>query len=192
MRERNTKRLVRQDWVDIDGKEQIDALLEEITRDSIFNHPEPDTGIPLPMRSIALPALGWDPKALERRLTITLPEDLRALWEQTSGLILLEDLMYRQWGLVVYSPDQALVRHRRFVRQCEERLPGDFAIGEFLGSSETPIARCDPTADDYGRVIIAQPFDPREEWPVVAASVGEFLYRFFQSNLIRFGEMYWW
>lgn len=171
------------------------ALLTEIKMVGTYNHPHPETGAPLPLRCTVLPWLNWEAAALEDALGVVLPSDLRQLWDLTSGLVLFQDMTYGQWGLVLWSPDQALVRHQRLAARRfnapGDLLRGDFLIGEFIGDAELVAIRCDPTADDFGAVAIAEPINPRDEWPVPAPSLGEFLRRFLQSNLERSGERYW-
>lgn len=115
--------------------------------------------------------------------------------EQTSGIVMFQDMTYGQWGLVLWSPDQALVRHQRYVadrfNEPGDLRPGDFIVGEFIGDLELVVVRCDPAMDGFGSVEIAQEIDPREEWPRVATSVGIFLREFLRSHFERFGEKYW-
>ncbi len=175
--------------------QQIRALFAEIEAVDTFYHPHPDTATPLPMRCLTLPQLSWEPAALEATLGIDLPIDLKYLWDGCSGIVLFQDMTYSQWGLVLWSPDQALVRHQRYITTLYDEpgdvLAGDFIIGEFLGDRELIVIRSDATADDFGTVVIARPLDARQDWPSVAASISEFLSRFLRANLQRFGEKYW-
>ncbi|MFN8511279.1 MAG: SMI1/KNR4 family protein [Thermomicrobiales bacterium] len=175
--------------------DEIVALVSQINQIATYYHALPDLPLPLPMRCIVLPSLLWEPDMLEQPLELALPKDLRALWKRTSGLILFEDLLFGLWGLVIWSPDQALSRHTRYSNDWadDDRClrPGDLLIGEFLGDLEQIVIRCDPQQLDFGSVLIAQPIDPREDWPVVANSLSGFLTRFIETNLRRFGEKYW-
>jgi hypothetical protein len=176
-------------------KQQIANLLMEIGGTGTFEHPHPVTGAPLPMRCLVLPQLSWEPDFLVKSLEHPLPPDLEYLWDATSGLVLFQDMTYRQYGLVLWSPDQAVVRHQRHASErfadTGDLQDGDFIIGEFLGDLDLVIIRCDPQFADFGSIVIAQEIDPRPEWPTAASSLGEFLQRFLQSNQATFGEKYW-
>src|SRR5947209_17468767 len=95
-------------------EQQAKALLTEIQAVGTYHHPHPITSTPLPLRCVVLPWLDWDIKVLESTLHIVLPDDLRHIWDLTSGLVLFQDMTYGQWCLVLWSPDQALVRHQLY------------------------------------------------------------------------------
>ena len=117
------------------------------------------------------------------------PSDLRVLWDKTAGLILFHDMTYGQWGLVIWSPDQAIVRHRRMSRlHSRDLVPGDLIIGEFLGDQELVIVRCDPKISDFGSVVIVWPIDPRKDWPVVSPSLLDFLTKFVDNKGAKYRE----
>jgi hypothetical protein len=103
-------------------------------------------------------------------------------------MVLFQDIEYGQWGFVLWSPDQTMVRHRRFVqRRPREFVAGDLIVGEFLGDEDLLVVRGDPAREDFGTVLVALPMDPRAVWPRVAMSTLDFLMSFVDAK----GEKYW-
>ena len=139
------------------------------------------------LRSFALPRLTWDADLIES-LGLVLPPSVRDFWDGASGLVMFADMAHGQWGLVIWSPDQAYVRHQRYAspRPTEYRT-GDLLIGEFLGDSDLLLVRCEPGASDFGSIMVALPLDPRPVWPTVAGTLEEFIERFLEAR----GEKYW-
>lgn len=142
-----------------------------------------------PYRSIVMPYLIWDLERVEKSLSVKLPADLQQFWNMTSSLVMYWDVTDGQWGLVLWSPDQILVRHPWWysIRRLEDWRPGDLIIGEFLGDSDLPILRCDPTSADFGTVLISSPLESRSDWAVAAPTLCEFLEGFWKAM----GEKYW-
>ena len=62
----------------------------------------------MPMHCQVLPPQPWDQKAFEELLGMTLPLTIINLWNQISGLRLFEDITYRQWSLILWSPAQVI------------------------------------------------------------------------------------
>lgn len=162
---------------------ELAAVIEAI--DVASNLPSP-LG---PLRSLVLPRLTWDPSLLEEGLAMALPIAVKEMWNRTSGLVMFWDITYSQWGLVLWSPDQAYVRHRRFRQnsRLEEWREGDLIVGEFLGDSDLLVLRCDPGSPDFGTVVISKPIDHRNDWVTAAKSLGEFVQQFWISQ----GEKFW-
>jgi hypothetical protein len=71
----------------------------------------------------------------------------------------------------------------------DEYEGGDLVIGEFLGDAERLVVRCSPSAEDYGRVYIALPIDPRVEWESPAASLSAFLALYLDAHGDKFWEL---
>ncbi len=149
----------------------------------------PDSPLPVQQRCLVLPRLTWQPDLLNRSLGITVPPDLRMLWDRTSGVIMYEDVTYGQWGLVLWSPDQTVVRHRWWmgIRNPVDFREGDLIAGEFLGDCDLLVVRSDPSQQDYGSVLISLAEDRRQHWPRPAASVERFLRDFLQAD----GRKFW-
>jgi hypothetical protein len=162
---------------------QINAIGLQVRLDVPPGLPEP-----LVLRCIVFPQLVWDVSFLERELALKIPPELRELWDSTSCLGMFLDVTYGQSGLVVWSPDQALVRHRRYSeRRPDDFRSGDLIIGEFLGDSDLLIVRCDPRSEDFGSVMIALPLDERSDWEIPARSLS----KFFRNLLDTEGRKYW-
>ena len=167
-------------------REKIAELLDRIS--SIAHYLPENLPLPMPERCLVLPRLSWDRSEFEDELNVLLPEDLVQIWNLTSGLVLFEDVNYGQWGLVIWSPDQTIIRHRRFVKQRRHVYePGDVLVGEFLGDSDLVLVRCDPEKPDYGAVLIALATERRQDWFLAARSFFEFLTKFVEAS----GEKYW-
>jgi hypothetical protein len=60
-------------------------------------------------------------------------------------------------------------------------------LGEFLGDAQRLVVRCSSSAEDFGRVYIALPIDPRSEWESPAGSLAEF----FALYLDVQGDKFW-
>jgi hypothetical protein len=85
---------------------QIEAI-EEIVTD------EDNSSLPKPFvyRCTVKPPVSWDREVIEKTFQVTLPDDLVALWNKTSGIELYKDISYGQWGLILWSPDETLTGH---------------------------------------------------------------------------------
>src|SRR5574341_2381515 len=64
--------------------------------------------VPFVLECEVLPPKAWDPEAIESRLAIRLPGEMRDLWNLSAGLRLFEDMFYGQWGLRIWSAQRAL------------------------------------------------------------------------------------
>lgn len=130
----------------------------------------------------------WDHSDIERELGVTIPEPLGDLWRGCGGMILFEDSVYRQSGLVVLGASSAVSKTREHrQRNAEDALPSDIVFGEFHGDLRLALVRADRSARDFGSVVIAAEMDPREYWYVAASSLDEFLMRFMDAH----GDDYW-
>jgi hypothetical protein len=165
----------------------IDKLLKSI-RDLPSLKP-PNMPMPITQQNIVVPWLTWAPAVVEETLSLKLPSEIKYLWDNTSGLFLFIDITFGQSGLVVWSPDATIVRHKRLVksRDIKDFRQGDLLIGEFLGDSDLLLLRCDPSESDFGCVIIVTPLDEREDWYCPATSISDFLKEYFDSG----GEKFW-
>lgn len=118
----------------------------------------------------------------------TLPEGIRRFWRLSRWARLFEDKTYGQWGLVILEPPAATATTQEFLkRRTSDSVCGDVIVGRFLGDSDLLLVRCDPSADDFGAVLVAAPIDPRPDWNVVARSFGEFLRLYVEAQ----GRKYW-
>ena len=116
------------------------------------------------------------------------PPDLAEFWSRFRTVNLFEDQEYGQWGLVIFSPEQAVESTGRFRdMRARDFVEGDLVIGEFLGDQDLLVIRCDQESEDYGRVLVALPIDPRVDWYEAADTFAELLDQFARSG----GEKYW-
>ena len=116
------------------------------------------------------------------------PPHLITFWNIARTACLFEDEEYGQWGLMILSPHQAIeetVSKRN--QRPQHFIDGDLVIGRFLGDSDSLIIRCNKHAQDFGRLIVALPIDPRSEWYSVAESFEAFLERYTECG----GRKYW-
>lgn len=89
----------------------------------------------------------------------------------------------------MHSPDKARLLTDKFREQrTRAYAAGDLVVGEFLGDSDLLIVRCDTTAADYGKVVVALPLDPRGEWYEVAESLGKFFEKYERAHGAKFWE----
>ena len=169
----------------------MDTISTVVDMINLIEYYDPHTPIPMPQRSFILPKLLWSIKAIETTLSITLHSDIKQLWNETSGLLLFYDTTYGQWGLIIWSPDQAIIRHQRYITETYAAIHdfqiGDCIIGEFFGDTDLLIVRCDPTKPDFGTVIVTSLIDSRDNWSRVASSLTEFLTKF----ITHYGQKYW-
>ncbi len=152
---------------------------------------KPDMTEPLHVRfgTRILERVAWDRSTLESKLNVSVPDELVALWDVASSLRLFEDLTYGQWGLVVLPPSAALEETESRTRSgpSERIRPGDLVVGRFLGDSDILLLRCNRGADDFGRVLVELPIYARSQWPLVGATLDEFLRRYIREA----GEKFW-
>ncbi|WP_180970204.1 SMI1/KNR4 family protein [Deinococcus planocerae] len=117
-----------------------------------------------------------------------LPKALEDFWLRTSGARLYEDVTYGQWGLVLYSPEEAGARSQDAKEERpEDYRIGDLIVGEFLGDLDVLLIAAEMSSFNFGAVYVASPLDPRAEWPKVGDNLGDFLEEFAQVN----GEKFW-
>lgn len=110
-------------------KPELKKLIKKIQSFGVYE--PPSTPLSLVQRCSVIPRLTWEPELIETTFKCDLHQELKELWNLTSGLILFEDLHYRQWGLVIWSPDQALVRHQRYSnRRLDDFEKGDLIVGD--------------------------------------------------------------
>ena len=145
---------------------------------------------PMRLACQVAPPVPWDKNAIESSLDLRLPAKLIQLWNDASELRLMEDVTYGQWGCILWSPNQALAKHREATGFLSRRdfRPGDFIVGEFRGDPELVIVRCDPSAADYGSVVITMAMDPRYDWPTVAPSIVDFISQFIADPNRKYWE----
>jgi hypothetical protein len=118
------------------------------------------------------------------------PVDLKDFWSEVETARLFEDLEYGQAGLEIYGPKQAQKATEDFRRtRGRDSVDGDLIIGQFFGDSDLVLIRCDPTANDFGGILVALPIDPRRDWYTVASSFRLFLDEFVKKNGDKFWEL---
>lgn len=107
------------------------------------------------------------------------PVDLEIFWKHYKRALLFEDQQFGQWGLEILDPSESLLATSEYeLDRDRDRRIGDRVIGRFLGDSDVLLIRCDPSASDFGCIIVALPLDSREDWPLVGNSFSEFLKRY--------------
>lgn len=141
-----------------------------------------------PLRCTLSAKLSDTEKAQQYLLYQSLPDSLQQFYGYSNGALLYEDTEYGQWGLRLYPLNTVETATASFeqIRQ-EERREGDLIIGEFLGDSDLLLLRADPTAADYGVIMIALPIDPRSNWYIAAPDFSEFLEKLYTYE----GDKYW-
>jgi hypothetical protein len=147
-------------------------------------------------QSTSLPYIHWNENLIKQEIGISnLPEELLMLWSYCSSLIIHfeKDRGLDIQGIYIYSPDQALVRHKYYyIEELESAkaekdiCEGDFIIGEYISEHQYILIRCDDQSKDFGSIMMTQPIDPREEWPIVGTSLLDFLEAYYSA-----GEKFW-
>ncbi len=167
------------------AKSKINAILKNIEQ---LGRIELDNiAIAMPLDSEILPPITKAVQDLETRLHISLPDDLRKLWQKCNGLRLFEDKTYGQSGLIIWSPQKVLEQQQVLMRNSDQFQDGDLIIGEFLGDSDLLIVRCDQKSDDFGKLIISLPIDHRSDWYYLPYLLPGFFQKFINSQ----GEKFW-
>lgn len=165
--------------------DQVICLLKE--RGSHLRDPISDGSIPAMAFSCAFSPNGARTEDIQP-IAGTCPIPLQEFWRITESGRLFEDSTYGQWGLEILRPKQATEATRvEFERHPIDYIDGDLVIGRFLGDSDLLIIRCDESSPDFGRLLVALPLDPREEWYKVADSFEDFLSRYVEAK----GDKYW-
>lgn len=117
-----------------------------------------------------------------------MPADVIAFWRVAHSARLFEDSMYGQWGLEILPPREAKSATDAYVTQRrKDYRTGDVVLGRFLGDSDLLILRADPSAGDFGHVLVALPIDRRAQWYRVADSFEAFLDAYARAE----GDKYW-
>jgi hypothetical protein len=127
-----------------------------------------------------------EPADLSPFYPFDIPDDLREFWSVTKEAELFTEKKYRQWGLKILSPEDAL-KETALERKSKPHIYNatELVIGVFFGDSDRLILDCHP--DNSGNMLVALPIDPRKDWPVVATSLTELLNLYAQHK----GEKYW-
>jgi hypothetical protein len=116
------------------------------------------------------------------------PKELLDFWKEAREADLFVDSKYGQWGLRLWSPARSVGRTQELRSASSTRLVnGDLIIGEFLGDSDLLLVRCDPGAQDFGRILIVLPLDRRADWPTAAANFADFLKTYANES----GDKFW-
>lgn len=179
--------------------DRVISLLAGMFNQENYLHILPDGRGRSMKQSTSLPRLynwnDWNEDAIKRELGIVnLPEDLRTLWFYCSSLVMHfeKDEGLSIQGIYIYSMEQALLRHNYFVKELElakatrDIHKGDLLIGEYISEQQYVLIRCDENCDDFGSILMTQPIDPREEWPIAAPSLIDFLETYYSAN-----EKFW-
>ncbi|NJK65008.1 MAG: SMI1/KNR4 family protein [Synechococcaceae cyanobacterium SM2_3_1] len=176
----------------MDTKNRLYALCERIHHEGIQIVDIFGKGESNKVWSGVMPKIYWHEDLIEDELKIKIPEDLKWLWDYYSS-VAIKIYDYGISGLYIYSPDQALVRHKYYyvkekelAKTIEDLREGDFIIGEYFGEQQFVLIRCDEKSKDFGSILMTQPIDPREEWPIVATSLIDFLETYYLA-----GDMFW-
>ena len=165
-------------------QEQIQKIKQEHDSPDFVLHGDKMSGLRLKC-SFGQP--GIPPKQLPE-LGVQIPSELAEFWQNAFDAKLFEDADYGQWGLQIFSPQEAeTITKLAQRRRCRQFRPGDLVVGQFLGDLDQLIVRCDVTANDFGSVVIALQIYPRKEWPNVGKNFQEFLNKYSNAN----GDMYW-
>jgi len=133
------------------------------------------------------PPVAWSLDLVERRLGVSIPDDVGDFWAAIGGARLVEDASFGQWGLVLWSPEETVERSPMEVRSRDQYRPGDLIVGEFLGDSDLVLIRSNSTLPDYGSVLIVEPIYARSAWSEVGRSFAEFLGRYVDAR----GDKFW-
>ena len=132
----------------------------------------------------------WERSELESKLKAEIPPELATFWDTCGGVVLYEDNLHGQWGLILlgpHDPKLTQINEEYHEDKADRILPGDLLFARFLGDRERGLIRCDKNAPDYGSVVIVTEMGPREEWDLAAPSIEEFILRFMEAH----GEKYW-
>jgi len=114
------------------------------------------------------------------------PDNLVELWRNASRLSIYEDVSYGQWGLILHDQSWSQQETKLYKNLYPDKISEyDLIFGEFLGDNEKVIISLKPA--DYGSIKIFQPIENREDWPLVASSMTEFLQNMLQNR----GQKYW-
>lgn len=95
---------------------------------------------------------------------------------------LLCDIDFGQWGLHLLRPEERLERTDTLNGQLGDSplKPGELVVAEFLGDSDALVSASDG-------LLICNPLDPREWWPVAGPSLEHVVINWFGS----LGSKYW-
>ncbi|UQN06141.1 hypothetical protein [Deinococcus sp. QL22] len=122
----------------------------------------------------------------EDQSTYNDPQDLLDLWRISFRTAIHEDIVYGQWGLVIHHLEWCLSETQLVKSLYPTEISAlKLVIGEFLGDQEKLLVSLDK--DKFGQVSIFQPLDARNEWPIVADRLSEFLMKFIEYG----GQKYW-
>jgi hypothetical protein len=107
---------------------------------------------------------------------------LEELWLSSREAWLFQDIDYGQWGLHILEPATAAARtNAERASRPKDFVPSDAVIGEFLGDTDLLVLEAN------GGVLVAQPLDPRSDWPLAASTLSEFLTLYLEAV----GDKYW-
>jgi hypothetical protein len=133
-------------------------------------------------------AIAWDRSKIEHELGFKIPDELAALWRECAGMVLYEEAIHRQGGLVILSPLEVVAQNCEYWREREEDAkPGDLIFARFWGDLRLALIRSDKRANDYGAIMIVAEMDERADWYTPARSLEEFLLRYMDAH----GDDYW-
>lgn len=167
-------------------------ILQKITNQGIQFDPNGPASLgslpPAEYHSCVIPPDFAQSTALSSFLELgPLPADLLCFWSHAGKVKLFYEVPYGQWGTVLLDPFSSLNKTETWRNlYADDFKPGDLVIGEYLGDADFIIMRCDYSKSDWGRIVIAQPIDPRSFWPEVAFSVVEFIEKTIDSPFVKF------
>jgi hypothetical protein len=116
-----------------------------------------------------------------------IPIDLGILWSIVEHADLFKDVEYGQWGLSLYSAEEAFEATKMALRSRNKDFRAtDIVIGSFYGDSDLLCVCCDK-GEAFGTVVVALPIDPREEWYPVSDGLVTFLEKYVAAE----GDKFW-
>jgi hypothetical protein len=119
---------------------------------------------------------------------LPLPNDVQKFWKVARCASLFKDQQYGQWGVKVMEPTLALSEtSHQLTTRPRDFINSDLVLARFFGDSDLVVLACDPRQSNFGAVTVALPIDKRQNWPVVAGSLEEFLKRMIDAQ----GDKYW-
>lgn len=115
-----------------------------------------------------------------------IPDELAVFYRIANGAILFKDVKYGQWGLRI-APYTELEDFNKNAKEWrgEDLTDSDLVIGEFLGDLDLVITSL--SGENYGKITICTPMEPREDWYHTNMNFEEFLESYIEGD----GDKFW-